>query len=102
MLAHQRLRPRPQGNHVVRKLAANGTITTVAGSYAPGSVASSGDGGPASAAVFTAAQGIAVDDAGDLLIADSVSHGSVGAARAWGGAQAGTSPQRSRYALAVP
>jgi len=56
------------GAHVVRKIsAASGVITTVAGSGAPGS---SGDGGAATSARLSAPCGIAVTEAGDLLIAE--------------------------------
>jgi DNA-binding beta-propeller fold protein YncE len=43
-------------------------ITTVAGTGAPGS---SGDNGPATAALLQEPRGVAVDPAGDVLIADS-------------------------------
>ncbi len=52
----------------VRKVTPNGTITTVAGS---GFTGFSGDGGPARSAALDAPQGIAVDAAGALYIADS-------------------------------
>ena len=48
---------------------ANGTMTTLAGSY--GSYDNSGDGGPASAALLGAPQGLALDSSGDLYIADA-------------------------------
>jgi hypothetical protein len=57
--------------HVVRRVDAGGTITTVAGSGVPGS---SGDGGPATSAALTAPRGVAVDGAGVLYIADSGNH----------------------------
>lgn len=58
-------------NHRVRVIAADGTISTVAGT---GTAAYSGDGGPATAAALRVPQGIAVDGAGNLYIADSLNH----------------------------
>jgi uncharacterized repeat protein (TIGR01451 family) len=55
-------------NSRVRKVAANGTITTVAGTAAPGSA---GDGGAAVSAQLNAPQGLALDAAGNLYIADT-------------------------------
>ena len=56
-------------NHRVRRIdAANGTVTTVAGN---GSQGFAGDGGPALAASLDSPTGLAVDAAGDLLLADS-------------------------------
>jgi hypothetical protein len=60
-------------NHRVRKVSPDGMITTVAGSdpFGPGSVGSyAGDGGPATAARLWGPQGLAIDAAGNLLIAD--------------------------------
>jgi sugar lactone lactonase YvrE len=56
------------GNERVRKVDASGIITTVAGS---GSVGSYGDRGPATAAAFVIMYGIAVDDTGNIYIADA-------------------------------
>ena len=57
------------GNHVVRKVAAGtGTITTVAGN---GTKGYSGDGGPATGAELHFPDGVDVDSAGDLFIADT-------------------------------
>jgi len=56
------------GNLRVRKVTAGGTISTVAGN---GEQGYSGDGGPATAAPLGWAQGVAVDAAGNLYIADS-------------------------------
>jgi uncharacterized protein (TIGR03437 family) len=50
-------------------LQAQGIITTVAGT---GSVGNSGDGGPATSATLGAAMGVAVDQAGNIYIADSI------------------------------
>jgi len=58
-----------QGNNRVRKIAPDGTITTVAGS---GQQGFSGDGGPALDARLNNPQGVAVDAAGNLYIADNV------------------------------
>ncbi len=52
----------------VRKVSATGIITTVAGN---GSRGLAGDGGPATAAQFEIPEGLAVDAAGNLYIADS-------------------------------
>lgn len=54
----------------VRKVDAQGTITTVAGNFG-GSSLFSGDGGPATAATMNAPQSIAVDATDNLYIADS-------------------------------
>ncbi len=56
------------GNHRVRKVATDGTITTVAGNGTPGY---SGDGGLATAAELNAPSGVAVDSAGNVYIADT-------------------------------
>ena len=53
---------------VVRKIAANGTISTVAGTGTPGFA---GDGGAASGAQLNGPFGVAVDAAGNLYIADT-------------------------------
>jgi len=54
-------------DHRVRKIATDGTISTVVGDGFPGFY---GDGGPASAARINTPYGIAVDRAGNLYIAD--------------------------------
>lgn len=51
----------------VRKIAANGTITTFAGTSQPGFA---GDGGPATAAVLANPRAVATDDSGNVYIAD--------------------------------
>lgn len=56
-----------QFNNCVRKVTTDGIITTVAGN---GLFGSSGDGGPATAARFGQNWGMAVDDAGNIYIAD--------------------------------
>ena len=57
-----------QSNHVVREVAAGtGTISTIAGT---GKIGSSGDGGPATSAEFELPGALAVDQNGNLFIAD--------------------------------
>jgi uncharacterized protein (TIGR03437 family) len=56
-------------NNRIRKIATNGTITTVAGSSTVGGY--SGDGGPATSALLNHPRGVAVDGAGDIYIADT-------------------------------
>jgi hypothetical protein len=64
-------------NNVIRRVdAKTGIITTVAGDYAADKASDglggfSGDGGPATSARLDAPQGVAVDGAGDLFIADT-------------------------------
>lgn len=55
------------GANRIRKIASDGTITTVVGTGAPGYA---GDGGPANAAMLNQPYGLALDGAGDLFIAD--------------------------------
>jgi sugar lactone lactonase YvrE len=55
------------GNYRVRKISPDGIITTVAGS---GTAGFSGDGGPAISAQLSGVAGLAIDAAGNLLIAD--------------------------------
>jgi sugar lactone lactonase YvrE len=57
-----------KGNNVIRRVSPDGMIATVAGSGAEGFV---GDGGPAVQARLNAPQGVAVDAAGNLYIADA-------------------------------
>ncbi len=55
----------------IRKVSPGGTITTVAGGIALGAEQGfSGDGGPATGALLSWPVGVAVDSAGNLLIAD--------------------------------
>jgi sugar lactone lactonase YvrE len=58
-------------NSRVRKVSTSGTITTVAGD---GSFGFSGDGGPATNAQLAGPNGVAVDAAGNLYIADINNH----------------------------
>lgn len=55
----------------VRKIDAQGIVTTVAGT---GSQGSGGDEGPATAAAFQAISGIAIDPSGNLYVADTIDH----------------------------
>src|SRR5208337_445736 len=57
-------------NNKIRKLATNGIISTVAGGGQFGAPGFSGDGGPATSAQLNHPQGVAVDAAGNLYIAD--------------------------------
>ena len=57
------------GNSVVRKISANGTVTTVAGT---GTAGYAGDGGPAVNAELAYPESVALDSAGNLYIADTV------------------------------
>jgi sugar lactone lactonase YvrE len=57
-------------NSWIRKVDTTGTITTVAGT----GMGFSGDGGPASSAVLSSPNGVAVDGAGNLYIADTGNH----------------------------
>ena len=58
-------------NHRIRKVDAAGVITTVAGD---GTEGFGGDGGPAVAAQLDFPQGVALDGAGNLYIADTYNH----------------------------
>src|ERR1051325_5881865 len=55
-------------NHRVRKVDTSGTITTFAGI---GIAGFGGDGGPANQAALNSPEGVAVDSAGNVYIADS-------------------------------
>ena len=55
------------GNYVVRKVAADGTISTVVGN---GTWGTAGDGGPAAAASLKYPTGLTFDSSGNLYIAD--------------------------------
>ncbi len=58
-------------NHRIRRVAADGTITTVAGSD---SIGSTGDDGPATSAQLNYPSGIAIDSSGALYITDTMNH----------------------------
>ena len=58
-------------NHRVRRVDANGVITTVAGTGVRGFT---GDGGPAIEATFDSPQGLFVDRAGRLIVCDEHNH----------------------------
>lgn len=59
------------GNHRVRKIATDGTITTFAGTGEPGF---GGDGGPAARAQLNAPYGVSVDRHGQVFVADQRNH----------------------------
>ena len=59
------------GNHVVRKIDPTGNITTIAGT---GTQGFSGDAGPATSATLDSPQGLALDTANNLYIADTHNH----------------------------
>jgi uncharacterized protein (TIGR03437 family) len=56
------------GNDRIRRWTKDGTITTVAGSFASGS---SGDGGPATSAALASPSDVTIDSYGNLYIADT-------------------------------
>lgn len=59
------------GNHRVRRVDVDGTITTLAGTGEPGY---SGEGGPASAAQLNEPRDVELDEDGNLYIADTSNH----------------------------
>lgn len=61
------------GNSSIRKVDANGTISTFAG-IGKRTYGYAGDGGPATSAEFRSPNGIAVDGAGNVYIADTYNH----------------------------
>lgn len=66
-----------QYNHRIRKITPNGIVNTVAGSGIAangGAGGFGGDGGPATAARLNLPQGLALDDSGNLYIADTGNH----------------------------
>jgi len=58
-------------NHVIRRIDADGIITTIAGAGRPGFA---GDGGPAAAALFNSPQSLFVDASGRLYVNDEHNH----------------------------
>jgi uncharacterized protein (TIGR03437 family) len=60
-----------RGNNVIRKVTTAGVISTIAGS--PGTLTSTGDGGPANKATFGAIYAIAISPAGNIYISDTLS-----------------------------
>ncbi len=56
---------------IVRKVSADGTISTFAGGGAPGQL---GDGGPATSATLSTVWGLAVDHVGNVFIADFLNY----------------------------
>lgn len=59
------------GNHRIRRIGADGTVSTVAGTGVPGDA---GDGGVATEAQLNRPTGVAIDAFGNLYIADSGNH----------------------------
>jgi sugar lactone lactonase YvrE len=60
-----------QGHYVVRKVTPGGVISTVAGTWTPGT---GGDGGAATSAQLNAPSGVAVDSSNNLYISDENGH----------------------------
>jgi len=60
-----------QNNHRIRMIDTSGNISTVAGT---GTVGSSGDGGPATAAQLQSPNGVYADSSGNIFIAESGGH----------------------------
>src|SRR3954469_4992684 len=58
-------------NHKIRKIAANGTISTVAGN---GTKGYSGDGGPATAAQMAEPYEVRFNRAGDMFVVERLNH----------------------------
>ena len=56
-------------NHRIREITPGGTVTTLAGSGTPGNAD-----GPATEARFRAPEGVAVDSAGNVYVADTGNH----------------------------
>jgi DNA-binding beta-propeller fold protein YncE len=59
-------------NHAIRRIARDGTITTVAGT--PGKKGYAGDGGPATAALLNEPYEVRFDAAGDLFVVERMNH----------------------------
>lgn len=62
------------GNHRIRKVSQDGTITTVAGRFNYGNGGFSGDGYPATLALLFVPVSVAVDSQGNLYIADTANN----------------------------
>jgi sugar lactone lactonase YvrE len=60
-------------NHRIRMIAADGTVTTVAGSGTPGPYSDIVD-GPVDTARFFGPEGLAVDDQGNIYVADTLNN----------------------------
>ena len=84
------------GNSLIRKVSAAGIITTVAGNGLPGF---SGDGGPAASASLQTPEGITLDAAGNLFVADSVRIRKVVPVSAVGGSSLNVSPANLSFSL---
>ncbi len=61
-------------NHRVRKVNTSGVITTIAGT---GIIGQSGDGGPATAAELGSPEGVTMDVAGNIYVADNYGNNSI-------------------------
>ena len=59
------------GNNRIRKVGTDGNINTFAGT---GNANSNGDGGPATSAALNDPEGLAIDRAGNIYVADTASH----------------------------
>jgi uncharacterized protein (TIGR03437 family) len=58
-------------NHRIRKVGTDGNISTFAGT---GNAASTGDGGPAASAALNTPEGLAIDNSGNIYVADTSGH----------------------------
>ncbi len=58
-------------NHRIRKVGTDGNISTFAGN---GNAADFGDGGPATSASLNGPEGLAIDNSGNIYVADTASH----------------------------
>ncbi len=96
------------GDNRIRQILPNGIIETIAGN---GTAGYSGDGGPATSAMFSAPQSLALDPAGNLYVVDSANYAlrllipqGVGPALSLTKTHAeilGTGPSAVQYTLAV-
>ncbi len=57
------------GRHLIRKITANGTVSIFAGTGEPGF-----DNGPGTTPSFDSPEGVAVDDEGNVYVADTLNH----------------------------